>query len=59
MRKALRQAGWRPVRQRGSHEVWKHPRRPGQVIVAGKDNETVPVGTLSNMRRTSGLEELR
>jgi predicted RNA binding protein YcfA (HicA-like mRNA interferase family) len=28
-------------------------------VVAGKDSDTVPVGTLSSIRRASGLEQLR
>ncbi|MEA2231086.1 MAG: hypothetical protein QOD83_902, partial [Solirubrobacteraceae bacterium] len=28
-------------------------------VVAGKDSDTVPVGTLASIRRASGLEHLR
>lgn len=59
VREALREAGWRAVRQRGSHEVWAHPGRESRVIVAGRDSDTVPVGTLASIRRASGLESLR
>ncbi len=59
VRAALRAAGWRPIRQRGSHEIWAHPERPGRVVVAGKPGQTVPVGTLANIRKATGLEHLR
>jgi predicted RNA binding protein YcfA (HicA-like mRNA interferase family) len=51
--------GWTVARQRGSHEVWAHPQRANRVVVAGKDSNTVPVGTLGSIRRATGLEQLR
>ena len=36
-----------------------HPHRDDRIVVAGKDSDTVPVGTLGSIRRASGLEELR
>jgi predicted RNA binding protein YcfA (HicA-like mRNA interferase family) len=59
VRRMLEQAGWTVVRQRGSHEIWTHPQQPARIVVAGKDSDTVPVGTLGSIRRASGLEELR
>jgi predicted RNA binding protein YcfA (HicA-like mRNA interferase family) len=59
VRRALLQNGWRPIRQQGSHEVWAHPGRADRIVVAGKDRDTVPVGTLASIRRASGLERLR
>jgi predicted RNA binding protein YcfA (HicA-like mRNA interferase family) len=59
VRKALADAGWAVVRQRGSHEVWAHPDHEGRIVVAGKDSDTVPVGTLGSIRRATGLEHLR
>jgi predicted RNA binding protein YcfA (HicA-like mRNA interferase family) len=59
VRTALTAAGWTVVRQRGSHEVWAHPHHASRVVVAGKDSDTVPVGTLGSIRRATGLEELR
>jgi predicted RNA binding protein YcfA (HicA-like mRNA interferase family) len=41
--------GWRFERQRGSHRVYKHPSKPGIVVVAGKRGDDVPVGTLENI----------
>jgi len=59
VRKALVDAGWRVVRQAGSHEVWAHADHESRIVVAGKDRDTVPVGTLGSIRRASGLEQLR
>jgi predicted RNA binding protein YcfA (HicA-like mRNA interferase family) len=59
VRQALVDAGWTVVRQRGSHEIWSAPGRDGRIVVAGKDSDTVPPGTLGSIRRASGLEHLR
>jgi predicted RNA binding protein YcfA (HicA-like mRNA interferase family) len=59
VRKALLDAGWRVVLQAGSHEVWAHAEHEARIVVAGKDRDTVPVGTLGSIRRASGLEHLR
>ena len=59
VRKALSEAGWEVLRQRGSHEIWGKPGEPARIVVAGKPGDTVPVGTLSSIRRASGLEQLR
>ena len=59
VRSALRAAGWRKVRQSGSHETWITEDGARVVTVAGKDSDTVPVGTLSAMRRSTGLQQLR
>ncbi|MEA2375128.1 MAG: HicA toxin of bacterial toxin-antitoxin [Thermoleophilaceae bacterium] len=59
VRGALLQNGWYPIRQRGSHEVWARLGRAERIVVAGKDRDTVPVGTLASIRRASGLDQLR
>ena len=59
VRRALREAGWQPARQRGSHEVWLSPDGASHVIVAGKDSATVKRGMLAAIRRQTGLEDLR
>jgi predicted RNA binding protein YcfA (HicA-like mRNA interferase family) len=59
VRRALVEAGWRPIRQHGSHEVWAHPTRAGRVVVAAKAGDTVPVGTLGSIRKACGIEDLR
>jgi len=59
VRKALIDAGWHVIRRRGSHEVWARFDSTARIIVAGKDSDSVPKGTLGSIRRASGLEDLR
>jgi len=59
VRSALKTANWSRVRQSGSHETWESSDGKSSVTVAGKDADTVPVGTLAAMRRATGLEHLR
>jgi predicted RNA binding protein YcfA (HicA-like mRNA interferase family) len=59
VRKALQVAGWSRARKSGSHEIWISEDGSRMVTVAGKDSDTVPVGTLAAIRRATGLEHLR
>jgi len=59
VRKALRAEGWRRERQSGSQETGTSADGSRVVTVAGKDADTVPVGTLAAIRRQTGLEQLR
>jgi predicted RNA binding protein YcfA (HicA-like mRNA interferase family) len=59
VRQALSDAEWTKVRQAGSHETWRSPDGQTSVTIAGKDSDTVPVGTLSAIRRATRLEHLR
>ena len=59
VRKALRAAGWTQVQQAGSHQTWESADGSRVVTVAGKDSDTVPVGTLAAIRRATGLKHLR
>lgn len=38
---------------------WVSPDGERAVTVAGKDSDTVPVGTLAAIRRVTGLQDLR
>jgi predicted RNA binding protein YcfA (HicA-like mRNA interferase family) len=50
------EAGFRPVRQRGSHETWKNPKRPGRrATIAGHDRDDVPPKTLKQTLKDLGL----
>jgi predicted RNA binding protein YcfA (HicA-like mRNA interferase family) len=51
--------GWRQVRERGSHRHFKHSDVAPMVTVAGKRSDTMRPGTLANIRRKSGIEEMR
>src|SRR5947209_10619652 len=58
VRRILASVGWTVVRQRGSHELWAHPELSERIVVAGKDSDTMPVGTLGSVRRASWLDTL-
>jgi len=59
LRAALASDGWELVRQRGSHETWRNNEENRTVTIAGKDSDTIPVGTLAAIRRSTGLDHLR
>lgn len=50
----LLQAGWREVRQSGSHRQFKHPDRPGLVTVPMHSGD-LKIGTVKSIERQSGL----
>jgi predicted RNA binding protein YcfA (HicA-like mRNA interferase family) len=59
VREALAAEGWTRVRPTGSHETWESADGTRVVTVAGKDTDTVPVGTLAAIRRATGIKDLR
>ena len=48
--------GWRRVRTRGSHRVFKHPRKPGIVVIAGHPGVDMPTGTYQEVLKQAGLK---
>lgn len=53
----LEQSGWIMVRQPGtSHRQFKHPENRFVVTVHGKPGDDMPVGTLKEILRKSGLK---
>jgi predicted RNA binding protein YcfA (HicA-like mRNA interferase family) len=56
--KRLEADGWRLDRMKGSHRQYKHPENPNIVTVPGKESDDIPVGTLQNILRKSGLKEV-
>jgi predicted RNA binding protein YcfA (HicA-like mRNA interferase family) len=50
----LREHGWVPVRQRGSHVQLKHPVRKG-IVTVKHPAKNYPVGTLHSIERQSGV----
>ena len=49
--------GWRFARQRGSHRIFRHPTKPGIVVIAGALGEDLPPGTWDNILKQAGLKE--
>ena len=57
--KILRENGWTLARTVGSHRQYVHPDNPNVVTVPGAPGKQVATGTLSSIRRASGIDELR
>ena len=55
--KRLRQDGWYEVRQRGSHRIFKHPKKSGIVVVPGHPSDDVAIGTLKSIWKQAQLED--
>ncbi len=56
LRRLAREAGFRPVRQRGSHETWKNPDKPQvEITIPGHDGKDVPTRFLFKTLRKLGL----
>jgi len=54
--KRIEQDGWYWKRTSGSHHIYKHPTKPGTVIVAYHGAKDVPEGTLKSILKQAGLE---
>lgn len=48
-------AGWELDRVRGSHHVFKHPQRPGRVVVPHPKKD-LGTGLIAAIRRQAGLK---
>lgn len=54
--KMLEAQGWYVSRQRGSHQQFKHLKKPGLVTIAGKANADLAPGTLNSIFKQAGLK---
>jgi predicted RNA binding protein YcfA (HicA-like mRNA interferase family) len=50
----LHRAGWVLDRARGSHHVFRHPKRPGHVVVPHSKKD-FGIGLVSAIRKQAGL----
>ena len=60
VREAIRRVerdGWVHVRTRGSHRIYKHPQKPGTVVIAGRPGEDVDPAIWNSILKQSGLKE--
>lgn len=53
--KVLERKGWYVKRVRGSHHIMRHPEIPDACPVPVHRSRPVPVGTLGNILRTTGI----
>nr|WP_238542184.1 type II toxin-antitoxin system HicA family toxin [Sphingomonas sp. PAMC 26621] len=51
----LKQDGWAPVRQEGSHIQFRHPTKPGTVTVPHPKSD-LAIGTLKSIEKQSGVK---
>lgn len=52
----LRADGWELVRQRGSHQHFRHPTKPGTVTVPGKPSDDLHPKTEASILRQAQLK---
>ncbi len=52
----LKQAGWQLDRIRGSHHVFKHPAKPG-IVVLPHPKKDLGAGLVKAIRRQAGIVE--
>lgn len=56
--KILEKDGWKLDRTKGSHNVFKHPTKPGHVLVPHPKKD-FPLGTLRSIFKQASIELLR
>ena len=54
--RAVSADGWELARIRGSHRVYKHPKKQGAVVIAGSPSKDLATGTWNNILRQAGLK---
>jgi predicted RNA binding protein YcfA (HicA-like mRNA interferase family) len=56
LQKMIEADGWKQIRQRGSHQHFAHPVKPGIVTLAGQPGKDVPAGTLNSIKKQAGIK---
>jgi predicted RNA binding protein YcfA (HicA-like mRNA interferase family) len=56
--RALKQNGWVHDRTRGSHHIFVDP-KTGRIAVVPHPKRDLPIGTVKNLERTTGLKLLK
>ncbi len=51
VKRRLRDLGWRPIRQSGSHEIWESPDGRRVPITAGHEGQTISAKIVLIFRR--------
>ena len=47
--------GWHLIRQTGSHRVYRHPVKPGTLVVPAHGSKEIQKGTEMSIRKLAGL----
>ncbi|UGY29822.1 type II toxin-antitoxin system HicA family toxin [Bradyrhizobium septentrionale] len=53
--RVLKDDGWKPVAQKGSHIQFKHPTKSGRVTVPHPKRD-IPIGTLRSIEKQADLK---
>jgi predicted RNA binding protein YcfA (HicA-like mRNA interferase family) len=53
----LQDDGWFLAATRGGHRQFKHPKKPGRVIVPGKPSDDLAPGTLNSILKQASLKK--
>lgn len=51
VKRRLRNLGWRPIRQTGSHEIWESPTGVRVPVTAGHEGQTIAVQIVRTLQR--------
>jgi predicted RNA binding protein YcfA (HicA-like mRNA interferase family) len=54
--KLIEADGWYLKRTNGSHQIYKHPRKPQTLVVAYHGTKDIPDGTVKSILKLAGLE---
>ena len=54
--KIVERDGWQFKRMRGSHRVYKHPDKPGIVVIAGNEGVEMTKGIWNTVMKQAGLK---
>ena len=54
--KLVEEKGWYLKRTSGSHQIYKHPTKPGTVVIAYHGSKDIPEGTLKSILKQAGLD---
>ncbi len=53
--KLIKKAGWELSRQTGSHRIYRHSARVGEIVVIPWHNKDLAPGTLHNIFKQAGI----
>jgi predicted RNA binding protein YcfA (HicA-like mRNA interferase family) len=55
MIRLIEKDGWQLIRQTGSHRIYRHPLKPGTVIVPAHGSKELQKGTEMSIRKQAGI----
>lgn len=52
----LKADGWYEIRQRGSHKIMRHPKKPGELVFPDHGSKEMRKGLAINLLKQAGLK---